>query len=985
MTMRWTAAGFHPAVAESGGPSGPRKRPEAHGIFLGALLVLMLVLVGRADAQSTQSPDAVLQQLLQGRSQAAPGANGPEYTPSPLDTSAGPSTTGGAAPLAPPAGRPVFAVPEQPLSPLETDYQARLKSALPEGSQAAAQVSGSELRQFGYDQLRNRLTTSQVPAGSVGSGYVLGSGDELVVTFRGGRTDSIRTRVDRDGRVVLPGLAPVEAAGRAFGEVQDQLLALIRGAYSQTDAYISLGTVRSVSVYVLGQVQNPGPQQLNGLSTLVDAIVAAGGITKTGSLRQVVVTRGGGSASVDLYSLLEGGNSGDLGLADGERITVLPLGPTIAVAGKVGRPGIYELPKPGGQISAAAALALGGGTLRSEGSTLVRLSTDRTGRDVVVPVPDAAATTLRGGDILLVLQTGNAEIAGFTLDGDVPSPGIRSLQSEPTLRSVATDPAQLGADAYLPFAVLETSDPVTRARHFVGVDLTAVAAGGPDVRFQPNDRLIVLGISDITFLGSADVQSVISGNTALWTAARTAAIAAAPTSGQSNIASPSFTGAVPAGVNGYPAPGGGNAGGVSASTSPLAGQGGVPGVPPDVFPTLSPNAPACAGLRELQSIRSTTRGSRFAGAVLYNANTPNVPGLINHQPCPAIFDRIPTLLPFLLDYGTTMEGEVNNPGIYPVMPGTPLSKIVAEAGGLAPGADVGGVELSRFVGATANTTTTIDAHRTPLDSVALTPGDVVRFSQIFSDRESESVQIDGEVRQPGTYVVARGETLSQLLARAGGLTPYAYPLGTVFTRVSVQRQEQAANVRAADQFEESLSLAASQVSAINQQAPANAAELATLQLLVQDLRNAPALGRVVVEADPAVLAARPQEDMLLEGGDLIVIPKRPSTISVSGEVLNPGAEQFVESYRASDYIRAAGGLTEAADDSRAFLILPNGSAEPLSLSSWNYSTVHIPPGSTIVVPRNPAPYQWWTLATSLIQTTSQIALSAAALAVIAHQ
>ncbi|MCK8787816.1 capsule biosynthesis GfcC family protein [Roseomonas sp. NAR14] len=140
---------------------------------------------------------------------------------------------------------------------------------------------------------------------------------------------------------------------------------------------------------------------------------------------------------------------------------------------------------------------------------------------------------------------------------------------------------------------------------------------------------------------------------------------------------------------------------------------------------------------------------------------------------------------------------------------------------------------------------------------------------------------------------------------------------------------------------------------------------------------------MVVEANPVILAARPEFDPLLEPGDLIAIPKRPNEVTVVGSVLNPGSLQFRTGWRAADYVRAAGGEQRFADASRAFVVLPNGQAAAAGLGSWQRGGPPIPPGSTVVVPQDPSPYETWGMVRDISNIVAQISLSGIALAVLA--
>ena len=128
-----------------------------------------------------------------------------------------------------------------------------------------------------------------------------------------------------------------------------------------------------------------------------------------------------------------------------------------------------------------------------------------------------------------------------------------------------------------------------------------------------------------------------------------------------------------------------------------------------------------------------------------------------------------------------------------------------------------------------------------------------------------------------------------------------------------------------------------------------------LQGYVSELKNQNALGRITIAADPAVLAANPQIDPLLQPGDVIYVPQRPNSVSILGQVLQPGSVPFDPHMSASDYIARAGGYGQFADESETFIVLPDGSARRMERSWLDFGGDNIPPGSTIYVPRDMAP------------------------------
>lgn len=217
-----------------------------------------------------------------------------------------------------------------------------------------------------------------------------------------------------------------------------------------------------------------------------------------------------------------------------------------------------------------------------------------------------------------------------------------------------------------------------------------------------------------------------------------------------------------------------------------------------------------------------------------------------------------------------------------------------------------------------------------------------------------------------------------MLARAGGLTDEAYPFGTVFTRQSAAIAELDGNQRNARLLEDNIATAATLPATL-----VNSSGLAYVEQIAQALRTLPALGRITVTADPVVLATKPELDMLMETGDTVYIPKRPSSVLVAGAVLNTGSFAYRAGLTVEDYIRLAGGENGAADDSLVFVVLPDGSARPEGSSWFSYGGGHeVPPGSMIVVPRDPLPFNWMEFALNMSDIVSKLATTVAALAII---
>lgn len=157
-----------------------------------------------------------------------------------------------------------------------------------------------------------------------------------------------------------------------------------------------------------------------------------------------------------------------------------------------------------------------------------------------------------------------------------------------------------------------------------------------------------------------------------------------------------------------------------------------------------------------------------------------------------------------------------------------------------------------------------------------------------------------------------------------------------------------------------------------------------MQGFITDLRSQKALGRISIAADPSVLAAHPDLDPLLEPGDVIYIPQRPSTVSVLGQVRQPGSYPFRSRATIGDYIARAGGYSPTAETSGAYIVLPDGSARKMETSWLSFTSADLPPGSAIVVPRDVTPLDLRQIIIDTSQIFSQLAVSIASVAVISR-
>lgn len=307
-----------------------------------------------------------------------------------------------------------------------------------------------------------------------------------------------------------------------------------------------------------------------------------------------------------------------------------------------------------------------------------------------------------------------------------------------------------------------------------------------------------------------------------------------------------------------------------------------------------------------------------------------------------------------------VEGMVKVPGEYPLEPGMRISDLLRAGGNLDPAAYGAEAELTRYAigddGARRTELINVDLAAVRRGDntadIPLQSSDYLIVKETPDWGEQESITLRGEVRFPGRYPIRKGETLRQVLERAGGLTSLAFPQGGAFTRRDLRELEQ----QQLDRLEERMraDLAAMALQAANAGQASAAQALQSGQSLLAQLQGAQATGRFVIDL-PGLLAmdAGSVKDVLLRDGDELIIPKQRQEVTVIGEVQNATSHLFLPNFTRDDYVYLSGGPTRKADRARIHIVRADGSVASRP-GSWfrRNSDVAIKPGDTIVVPMN---------------------------------
>ncbi len=360
-----------------------------------------------------------------------------------------------------------------------------------------------ELKQFGYDFFRNSAQLSQaVDSLPSSDDYLVGPGDVVKLSIVGGAVNSqMELTVDRNGELMIPKVGSVKVWGLAFAKAKESINKAIGRFYRNYEMNLSLGRLRTIQVYVVGEVEAPGSYPVNSMSTVINALAAAGGPSHNGSLRAIRVTRGSQTLdTVDLYDiLLTGDRSKDLRLQNGDTIFVPVIGPVVAVAGEVRRPAIYELKD---KTSLARMLQMAGGVAAS-GYTgriqLERLTANQTRmvQDVTASsdkLEEALASVqLQDRDMVKVFQVQAATRQVISLKGNAVHVGEYQFKPGMRLRDLIPSTKELLPESYLESVEIARITPPDYRRELVTVNLRNAMAGNEvdNILLQEQDTIKV--------------------------------------------------------------------------------------------------------------------------------------------------------------------------------------------------------------------------------------------------------------------------------------------------------------------------------------------------------------------------------------------------------------------------------------------------------------------------------------------------------------
>ena len=850
---------------------------------------------------------------------------------------------------------------------------------------------------FGHDLFVN-APNSFIPETNIPipADYRLGPGDSILIQLSGKLFKQHSMVVDREGIITFPGIGPLPVMGMNFQTLKEMLQERVQKQMLGTEvARVTLEALRSLQVFILGDVPHPGSYTVNSMTTATNAIFSSGGIKPIGSLRNIRVKRQGRTiVNLDLYDLLlRGDQSKDIRLQSGDIIFVPPIGTVVAVTGRVKRPGIYETLE---ERTVEASIALAGGLLPDADPVHTKIDRFKSRKkrillDLDITKPKQLRSNIQSGDTIHIPTVPKAKANIVTLSGAVANPGEYQWYKGLHLTDIVLFPKLL-PQVDLSYAIITRLD--TKTGRLLPLTLNLGRAiedpSSPDNSvLQPGDAIQIFGLAENragsvkTLVNHLQEQARYDHRQQVVNLAGYVRFPGSypfsPGMGLKDLLHAAgdikvgtdmeYTLVVRSDKQGTIKPFSVH---LSKILSTQNTDEDIPLYPMDqilVFPIeTTQNWDAAA--------RNTAKATKEMIENKYTAKTPSmrktllepILAKLRHQG----LSSSPTKI-------VLINGSVRSPGEYPLEANMRISDLIRAGGGTAEPAYTLDAEMSRFF-VTQKQHRQISHETVDLEKiiqgnmsvdVLLQPHDALLIKRTPQWSAVKGVTIEGEVNFPGTYPIKPGETLLQVLERAGGLTIYAYPEGSVFLRKNLREREKKEVETLASRLE--MELAGENLQSMNKEKESFATSSILSGLILKLRRTAPQ-GRLAIDL-PLILANASKEDIsneiVMRDQDHLIIPQKINEITVIGEVFYPTSHQYLTKNSIENYVNLSGGYSQIADKEHIYVVKASGqviSNTPtfnMFGTAWlsgGSNSLPLSPGDTIVVPikvERIAPLAFW--------------------------
>jgi protein involved in polysaccharide export with SLBB domain len=779
------------------------------------------------------------------------------------------------------------------------------------------------LERFGAKFFENRngdLSTSGVP-----DDYILSTGDSLKISVYGLSEYEGELEINKDGKIIIPQVGALTIRGLKYKVAKGMIYNKLQATYPNTAINITIGNTSPFSVSVVGEVKKPGLYTVNALSKVKDALSLANGISEIGSMRNIEIKRHGKVvATFDLYELLRGGKeNGDVYLYPGDVIFVPTAKKIVSLDGNVKSPALYELKN---NETFKNLLDISGG-VNSDTTKTIKVFRSENGVRRLFEAQQNEKVILQDGDKIVVGKISDVTDNQVYLFGNIYKNESVSIIKDDTVGSLFKRLFDfygiekiLMSNTDMSYFLVKRVDQNTLEPKILSGNLSSAIKGDKtlDIQLQSEDKIFIFNQAMTQDIKYISVNGEVlrSGKFKYF-------------NGMKLIDALMVAG--------------------TKKESDL-------------------NKIKVVSLKSDNTYDIKYYDFESANSVFLNSyDSVSITNFENDERAEKI----------------TIKGSVVTEGTYIYSKGLTINNLINLAGGLRQNANKEYFELVSYKienGIRKHDVKVINFQEAMEKQLSLNPFDEVMIRQVSQWNETRTITLKGEVKFPGVYTIMPGEKLSSVLKRAGGLNPTAFVEGAVFTRVDIQKLQQDAFKKQLDDLESSMLYLSSQPDEAGKTG-SSAEMLQILDSIRKRAAETVMLGRLSIKLSKNLVDfEKTPYDVVLKGGDTLVIPEMEQSVAIMGEVMNTTAVTYVEGNEVWDYINQAGGLKESADDEGVFMVKANGESQRIKKHFlFGYSNSEVATGDTIVVPFKMNRFSGLKFAKDITGIIYQIAVSAAAL------
>ena len=397
--------------------------------------------------------------------------------------------------------------PHKQTSSIERSFRG-----LDTGAPPAAPTT-KNIEQFGYSLFAQKVSTfAPVTNVPVGNDYVIGPDDNLKVLLWGRFNKTLNLTVGRDGSLLVPEIGPLQVAGLTFEQAK-KLIEERAGQITGVKVEVTMGKLRTIQVFVVGEVEQPGAYTVSALSRISNALGSAGGITKIGSLRRIELRRGNQIVKViDLYQLLLSGNANDDDRLQASDVIFVPvIGPVAGVVGDVKRPAIYEIAGQGGESLGSFVKLAGGigayGYRQRVQVERVQEHQKRVALDVDFTELSSHGFKVLDGDLVRVYPVLPEQRDVVAIKGNINRPGKFQYREGMKIADLVAQAEGVAPRTFFKYALVRRKEGPGKQLNLVAVDLSAALSGASNANLtlQPEDELTIYSETQMKQLPTVQV------------------------------------------------------------------------------------------------------------------------------------------------------------------------------------------------------------------------------------------------------------------------------------------------------------------------------------------------------------------------------------------------------------------------------------------------------------------------------------------------